>query len=297
MPEAKRKKSKKPAKSRPGKGSKSAKKGGKKKVSRTANTADKHELYQLSVQAPDVDAPFIARYFKRYIGRPARVMREDFCGTGHFAAYWVQMHRENRAIGVDLDRSTLAWGMKHNVKHLLDDEQQTRIKLVEANVMTVEPEPVDIVTAFNFSYSLLMTRDSLRQYFVRAKEALVPGGMLLIDAWGGSETIEDREEERRVEDFTYVWDQHDYDPISNRSDCRIHFRFKDGTEIRNAFRYQWRMWSLPELMELMTDAGYEDVHVLWEGTDSKTGEGNGIFKRVKRGEADPSWICYVVGRA
>ena len=43
------------------------------------------------------------------------------------------------------------------------------------------------------------------------------------------------------------------------------------------------------------EVGFEDVHILWEGTDKK-GEGNGVFKRRKRGEADDAWIVYVVGR-
>ena len=46
----------------------------------------------------------------------------------------------------------------------------------------------------------------------------------------------------------------------------------------------------------MEEAGFMDVHVLWEGTDHDTGEGNGVFRRVKRGDPDEAWIAYVVGR-
>jgi len=42
--------------------------------------------------------------------------------------------------------------------------------------------------------------------------------------------------------------------------------------------------------------GFRDVHVLWEGTDSRTWSGNGVFRRVRRGEVCPAWIAYVVGR-
>ncbi len=107
----------------------------------------------------------------------------------------------------------------------------------------------------------------------------------------------EQEEERDVEDFVYVWDQHDFDPVSHHAVCKIHFRFKDGSKIKNAFTYDWRLWTLPELQELMTEAGFEDVHVLWEGTDKKTGEGNSKYRRCARGDADPAWIAYVVGRA
>ncbi|MGE3881400.1 MAG: class I SAM-dependent methyltransferase [Planctomycetota bacterium] len=268
----------------------------KKRPVRNARNSDRHELYQLSVQAPDVDAPILARYFKRYVGREAESLREDFCGTAFFAAYWVKMKRSHRAVGVDLDGPTLEWGRRHNLAGLTD-EQRSRIVLHQSDVRTVQAEPTDIVTAFNFSYSLLMTRKDLGSYFAAVRKSMKKGGLFFIDAWGGSETIEDREEERKVEDFTYVWDQHDYEPISGCSECRIHFRFKDGSEKRNAFTYRWRQWNLPELIELLGEAGFADVHVLWEGTDKATNEGNGVYRRVKRGEADPSWICYVVGQA
>ena len=44
----------------------------KKKNKLTARTADKHVLYQESVQAPDDDAHFFARYYKKYLGKPLR---------------------------------------------------------------------------------------------------------------------------------------------------------------------------------------------------------------------------------
>lgn len=263
---------------------------------RTAKTSDRHELYQLAVQAPDVDAPFLKRYFKRYVGRPARSFREDFCGTAFFSCHWVKLHAENRAIGVDLDGPTLRWGQKNNVEKLLTAEEQTRIELIEADVLDVATDPVDMIGAFNFSYSLFDTRDALRTYMENCRRALVDDGILVFDAWGGSGTLEEQEEEREVDDFTYVWDQHRYDPVSGKSECRIHFRFDDGSEMRNAFRYTWRQWSLPEIRELMEEAGFHDVHVLWEGTDKKTGEGNGKYRRVTRGDADVAWIAYVIGR-
>ena len=40
-----------------------------KKPALTARTADKHVLYQRSVQAPEADAATYARWFKKYTGR------------------------------------------------------------------------------------------------------------------------------------------------------------------------------------------------------------------------------------
>ena len=66
--------------------------------------------------------------------------------------------------------------------------------------------------------------------------------------------------------------------------------------MRNAFVYDWRLWTIPELREIMQEAGFVDIHILWEGTERDTGEGNGVFRRVKRGDPDEAWIAFVVGR-
>ena len=35
---------------------------------------------------------------------------------------------------------------------------------------------------------------------------------------------------------------------------------------------------------------------MWEGTDLKTMEGNGVFRRKEVGDMDEAWISIVVGR-
>ena len=50
-----------------------------------ARNADKYRLYQESVQDPESDVSFAQRIFKRRYGRPARLLREDFCGAAAVA--------------------------------------------------------------------------------------------------------------------------------------------------------------------------------------------------------------------
>ena len=52
---------------------------------------------------------------------------------------------------------------------------------------------------------------------------------------------------------------------------------------------------MPEVMELLREAGFHDVHFLWEGTDPKTNEGTTTYHRVEKGDADLAWIAYIVG--
>ena len=46
-----------------------------------AAKADRHELYELSVQAPETDAATLAKLYKKLRKRHAMSLREDFCGT------------------------------------------------------------------------------------------------------------------------------------------------------------------------------------------------------------------------
>ncbi len=105
-----------------------------------------------------------------------------------------------------------------------------------------------------------------------------------------------QEEERRLEGFDYIWDQHRFDPINNFGYNYIHFEFPDGSRMNKAFAYDWRLWSLPELREILFDVGFSHVETYWEGTDSDTGEGNSIFTRRTKAVDDPAWVAYLVAR-
>ncbi|GAB4140165.1 MAG: hypothetical protein Fur0037_06620 [Planctomycetota bacterium] len=262
----------------------------------TARTADRHDLYQRAVQGPEADCAFFASYFRKYSGRELRLLREDFCGTAFLSCHWIRRHRENRALGVDLCGDTLAWGREHNVETLLAPDQRKRLSLVRADVRDVSRPRADFIAALNFSYSVFQRREDLAAYVRNCHKSLLPGGLLFLDAWGGPLVQQEHTDRHRNKGFDYLWEQKSFDPIHNRIVCAIHFEFRDGSRMRDAFVYDWRLWSLPELIEVFEEAGFEDVHVLWEGTDRRTNRGNGVFRRREVGEADDTWIAYVVGR-
>lgn len=258
----------------------------------TAKRADRHRLYEESVQNPEEEIRFIRRIYKTAYGRVPTLIREDFCGTAAVSCEWVRKDPKNRAIGVDLDDAVLEWGRKQNVSALGDDA--VRVALYRRNVLDPpDDERPHVVTAMNFSYFVFKSRSLLLEYFRKAHESLHHRGMLLLDIYGGPEAMVLQEEETEYEDFSYVWDQDHYDPVTGDYRCYIHFRFPDGTEIHRAFEYDWRLWGLPEVQDLLREAGFRDVSVYWEGTDEE-GEGNGIFTPVKTGENDAAWVAYVV---
>ena len=259
----------------------------------SARTADRHRLYQLAVQEPDAELAFVASTFKRLRGRPAVTLREDFCGTALSACAWVKRRKDHRAVGVDLCADTLAWGKTHNLA-ALSPEQQQRVTLVRRDVRTPNAacRGIDVVLAMNFSYWTFKTREGLVAYFRSVRSSLGKGGVFFLDHYGGYEAFKEIEERRRLKGFTYVWDQASYNPITGDKTCHIHFEFKDGTRLRKAFTYEWRLWTLPEIQELLHEAGFKHVHVYWEGDDDKGG-GNGIFRPTRRGEACACHVSYL----
>lgn len=263
----------------------------KRRSRRTATTSDKYELYELSVQGPEAEGDFIDKVWRQRRRRFARSIREDFCGTAIASAEWVKRRRDNTAIGVDLDQSVLDWATE-KLEDRLDPDQRRRLTLRRADVRTVRTPPVDCILAMNFSYYTFKTRQGLGQYFKRVLRGLVAEGIFLIDAYGGSDSFVEMQERRKVSGFTYVWDQHSYNPITGDAVNYIHYEFPDGTRMTKAFAYEWRLWTLPEIQEVLYEAGFSKVTVYWEGTDDD-GEGNDEFDPSTVGEACPGWIAYL----
>jgi len=265
------------------------------KRNRMANQADRHHLYQESVQDTESEIDFVTETWAELRDRPAELLREDFCGTANTACEWVRRDPGHYAIGVDLDGEVLEWGQVNNLTQL-DSEQRGRIQLLEENVLDTAPDLADIVLAMNFSYYLFQTRSELLDYFCSVHAGLVDDGILFLDAYGGYDAPREIEEERECEGFTYVWEQAAFNPIDASMTCHIHFAFPDGSKMRKAFSYYWRLWSLPEIQELLEAAGFSEITVYWEGTDEKSNEGNGIYEPATVGDADPGWVCYIVAQ-
>ena len=258
-----------------------------------AELADRHRCYEASVQDPESELEFVADTFSELTGRKLKFIREDFCGTANTACAWVADSKSHTAVGVDLDAEVMAWGRANHVAELSKSARE-RLELVQADVLQYQGEPADAILAMNFSYYLFTTRDRLRAYFRNALAGLKRDGLLFLDAFGGYEAHQEIEERTEYDDFTYVWDQAAFNPINQHMTCRIHFEFPDGSELKNAFEYHWRLWTLPEIRELLLEAGFATATIYWEGTDEETGEGDGIYTASEQGDADAGWIAYLV---
>ncbi|MCB9897678.1 MAG: class I SAM-dependent methyltransferase [Planctomycetes bacterium] len=267
---------------------------------------DKHVLYEAAVQSPDVDVAFFRRIFRKERGREPVSLREDFCGTAAVSCEFVKVRPGNVAWAIDLDAPTLEWGDREHRARL--GERAADVHLLMGDVRTARTPKVDLLCACNFSYWIFKQRAELLAYFRVVRKRLGREGILLLDAFGGSESMEPTIEPRvvsgqrapdgsRVPRFTYEWEQGEFDVIDHGLVCRIHFELPDGTRLRNAFRYDWRMWTLPELRDLLLEAGFADVHVYAEGWDDDADESDGIFRKRARMANQPGWMAYVVALA
>ncbi len=260
-----------------------------------AQQCDRHQLYELSVQCAESEVDFITDTFTQLRQRPARLLREDFCGTANVCCEWVRRNPQNRAIGIDLDPEVLNWGREHNLSALSGTQRQ-HIQLLQENVLDAVTEPADIISAMNFSYWLLKDRARLLDYFRQVHRNLRDDGLFCLDTYGGYDSFKEIEEEREIEadfgDFTYIWEQASFNPINHDLLCHIHFSFADGSELNHAFSYDWRLWTLPETLDLLREAGFSPT-VYWQGWD-ENGEPDGDFKPATRADADAGWIAYIV---
>lgn len=260
-----------------------------------AERADKYNLYLKSVQDAEYEVYFLDRAYKGFYDRPPRVLREDFCGTYAVCCQWVKSGSNRKAVGVDIDPEPLAWGSKHHLAKL-KPAQQRRVQTLMTDVRQVAGPKADVVAAQNFSYWIFKTRAEMLIYFKAAHDNLKRRGVFVLDMMGGPEVLEeDNEDVTAFRGFDYVWHQEKIDAITHECTLHIHFRFKDGSELHRAFSYEWRLWSIPEIRELLDEAGFTSSVVYWEDTDSKSGEGTGTYRKRKHAGMDPTWIAYIVG--
>lgn len=267
-----------------------------KKYTMSRKGADKHLLYQWAVQEPQDEIDFTVEQYTSRRGHQPRILREDFCGTALLATEWVKHHRKRRAIALDLDGPTLEWARQHNLNPLGVDRE--RVDLRQCDVRTVTEPKADVVHAMNFSYSYFYPLAELVCYFSIVRHSLQPGGLFMLDCFGGWESQQLRKNKRTVESpagtFGFVWEHAGYNPIDNKAQFFIHFEFKNGKRWKKAFSYDFRLYSNAEVCDALTAAGFVNIEVFWDFGD----EGDECdYRPANSGENCEGWISYIVAES
>jgi SAM-dependent methyltransferase len=263
---------------------------------------DRHVLYTAAVQSLDADLDFARKAYRHHAGREPFLLREDFCGTAALACEWARKRKDRKAWGIDLDAETLDWGRRHYLDHL--GPAADRVQLIQGDVLSVKTPPSDVVLALNFSYCIFKSRDLLKQYFQSVFKALKPGGVMVMDIFGGSGALEHNVEERDVEtddfdgnpipEFEFIWEQARYNVVTAEILCHIHFKVPGFKRMNKVFTYDWRLWTIPELKDLLAEVGFSSTVVYGHGWDEDD-ESDGIYRRRTFMDNEEGWLAYVVG--
>lgn len=252
----------------------------------------KYSLYEKSVQNVEADVEFIRKTFKQHRqGRTPFVLREDFCGTGALMCSSAEQGPRFISHGCDLDLEPMSYGKKFHLTQL-NSTQQNRVFYHKQNVLNAQRIKADVITAFNFSYYFFKDRTILKKYFQSVRQSLRPGGMFFMDLFGGTDCYKELEEKTKHPQHTYFWHCQRFDPVTHECHYAIHFQYK-GVKYHDVFTYDWRHWSLPELIDLLREVGFKNPTCYWEGEEDD-GSGNGIFLPARNEKNCPSWIAYLV---
>jgi SAM-dependent methyltransferase len=255
---------------------------------------EKYDYYESSVQNPKQELKTLLKMHRHLSKETPRVLREDFCGTGYLACEWVKLSPENKSYGIDLDLEPINIGKERHYSRL-NKEQKTRMQYIQADVTKGISKDADIIVAFNFSYFIFKTRSQLLKYFKSVRKGLKKDGVFYIDLFGGPDSYKVLEEMRELDGYNYYWDCQKFDALTNECLFAIHFKPDGRKKMKNVFTYDWRMWGIAELKDILTDAGFKTVQSFWEGEDGK-GEGNGIFKPTNHAEQCEAWVTYLAAK-
>jgi SAM-dependent methyltransferase len=225
-------------------------------------------------------------------------MREDFCGTGIISCEWAKKSPRHRAVGIDLDPEPLARAKEvHRAK--LPKDARKRVAFLRQDVLVPTREKFDVISAHNFSFYVFHERKDLLRYARSALRSLKKEGSFFLEMAGGPGFVEKGSAPvvfAPIEGYGkagYVWEQRNHDPLRAIGEYAIHFRQKNGKWLRDAFVYDWRLWEIREVREVLREAGFRKTAVLWQ-TDRELKNGTLEYKISEKGDFCEVWLAYVV---
>jgi hypothetical protein len=251
-------------------------------------------LYEWCVQAPAMQA----RFLRALHGDGGRVLCEDFSGPASIARAWARLGSAYRGVGVDRDAEPL----RHAVRRAREQGiPRGRFSVERADVLGARTK-ADVIAAFNFAMCELHERARLGRYLRRARGRLGRGGIFACDTYGGPDALTRGSTSRRVRTpigmVRYTWQQRRADPLTGRVENAMHFTPARGSAMRDAFVYDWRLWSVAELRDAMVEAGFARVEAHLTYGEAIDERGDPVPRAADPWERiEGDFVAFVVGRA
>lgn len=259
---------------------------------------NKHDLYELAVQSPAMEAAFL----RAAHGADPLILSDEFCGAAAIARAWALYSPRHHAFAVDRDAAPLAQARLRMSEH---PDSVARIKLIEADVREVHDQ-ADVLAAFNFALCEFHERAALVSYLRHARSRLRGRGVFAADLYGGSDAFVPGETHVEIEtpdgDILYTWEQREANPLTARVTNAIHFRLPDGSELQEAFRYDWRLWSPAELADALHEAGFASIEIYDRYGDAMDERGDLLIEPLDLSDPhtadalDDPFVVYLVAR-
>jgi len=236
---------------------------------------NRHDLYEICVQSPED----LAAVLRAIHGGDHTALGEDFCGTAALSAAWIEQVDGGRSIAVDHDRETLARAPKHEA-----------ITLVAGDVRgdtDADTHRVDVLHVGNFSIGEWHTRADLLAYLRHARARLANDGIFVCDLYGGETAFATGVIDREIplpdgRTVHYAWEQREADAVTGMVVNAIHFQvcrdLRVEIDLPDAFTYHWRLWSVPELRDAMTEAGFAGTEV-WDKVPDAVDDEDRVYPR------------------
>lgn len=292
----------------------------------------RHELYERCVQSPRHLVPFLRAV---HGGEPC-VLGEDFAGTAALSILWADRSDDCRAVAIDLDDEALRHHPGHprvlrRCMDVMEANDPADVIFVGNFSIGYRRSRAELVAYLKHARGRLATnatepgasatgRSLDAPHDFRRPVAHAPGsvgrtahhapGVFICDTYGGESAFltgqvhrdhwipEGPHADKRIR---YTWEQRHADPLTGMVTDVLHFRVEKGgvieQEIFDAFVYEWRLWSVPELRDAMLEAGFTATEVYAKTADAVDEEGNAYVLPIEDpDELDDSFIVLVAGR-
>lgn len=265
------------------------------------------DLYELCAQHPPRDAALLdAMYWMGFENQPPVPaehphLAEDFSGSAALSRAWTTRFPDRSATAIDLDPEALEFALARAARAGVAEAICFRC----VNVMQADDQ-ADLIFVGNFSICELHMRQQLVAYFQRARARLSPGGMIACDLYGGADayTPTEMEQDHEIDGrpVLYTWEQREADVTTGMVENAMHFRVGDPDKpelvLTDAFEYRWRLWSIPELRDAMTEAGFARTEVYHRYDCAEDEDGRVYASPIIHGEElEDNYFVFVVGRA